>query len=600
MDIVLGVSMAPPSVRMVLVEGEGAGGVTVDEDGFDPDAADAAGFADQVVSAIVGTRQSAQEGGYRLRSTGVTVGDQQQAVALRDALAQHRVDNVMLVSAFLAAAALAQTVGGAMHAASTALLYIEPAGATLAVVDSTDGSITDVQRVALPTDDTAAVAELTALSTRAGSLAARPQTLFVVGSGVNVAMIKAELDAASPIPVAMPEDPDTALARGAALASAHAPLFSSSTRAMAWARDPGTGVLDPELIALGYAYRAGGTDYDATAGEAALAYSAVDDDEDSGYLPVFGDVDDSPQTAASQRLNFLADEPALAPRQPFLLAGSAVVAFFVLGVATLLVALAVSIRPTAASHPPPSGHIIVPTQQAAPPPAPAPKVQLPAPAPRPLDVPVVRPAPAPVYKAPAPAAPAAPAPVPAAPAPAPIPVAPAPAPVPVAPIPIPIPIQVPVPAPAPVAPPPAMPQLPNLFDPKTWGPPKSGGGHDGGSGSKPPQWFPNNGDGSSAKPPESKPHESKPHESKPPQLFPGLGGDQGGGSSKPPQLFPDLGGGGGGGGHESRPPSPWLPGSGGGSGGSGGHGGGSWLPGWGGGGGGGGGHGGGLFPGLGF
>ena len=33
MDTVLGVSMAPTAVRMVLVEGENADGVTVDEDG---------------------------------------------------------------------------------------------------------------------------------------------------------------------------------------------------------------------------------------------------------------------------------------------------------------------------------------------------------------------------------------------------------------------------------------------------------------------------------------------------------------------------------------------------------------------------------------
>ena len=35
MDIVLGVSMAPKAVRMVLVEGENGDGATVDEDNFD-------------------------------------------------------------------------------------------------------------------------------------------------------------------------------------------------------------------------------------------------------------------------------------------------------------------------------------------------------------------------------------------------------------------------------------------------------------------------------------------------------------------------------------------------------------------------------------
>jgi hypothetical protein len=56
-DIVLGVSMAPATVRMVLVEDEGAGGVTVDQDDFDvsPGAA-AVAAADQVIDAILGTR----------------------------------------------------------------------------------------------------------------------------------------------------------------------------------------------------------------------------------------------------------------------------------------------------------------------------------------------------------------------------------------------------------------------------------------------------------------------------------------------------------------------------------------------------------------
>ena len=45
--------------------------------------------------------------------------------------------------------------------------------------------------------------------------------------------------------VSAPEEPETALARGAALASANAPLFASSTAALAYAQDPGTGAVDP-------------------------------------------------------------------------------------------------------------------------------------------------------------------------------------------------------------------------------------------------------------------------------------------------------------------------------------------------------------------
>jgi hypothetical protein len=57
-DIVLGVSMAPSTVRMVLVEGVKADGVTVDHDAFDIAVGDssAKSSADQVIDAILGTR----------------------------------------------------------------------------------------------------------------------------------------------------------------------------------------------------------------------------------------------------------------------------------------------------------------------------------------------------------------------------------------------------------------------------------------------------------------------------------------------------------------------------------------------------------------
>src|SRR6202012_3416976 len=109
--------MAPTAVRMVLVEGENADGATVDEEGFDVNAAADAptmNAADQVVSAILGTQEGAKESGYELRSTVGTWSDPVEAAALRDALAARKVENVMLVSSFLAAAALAQVVGSSV------------------------------------------------------------------------------------------------------------------------------------------------------------------------------------------------------------------------------------------------------------------------------------------------------------------------------------------------------------------------------------------------------------------------------------------------------------------------------------------------------
>ncbi|HUH71850.1 MAG TPA: hypothetical protein VLZ05_25025 [Mycobacterium sp.] len=414
MDTVLGVSMAPTAVRMVLVEGENGDGATVDEDKIDVVADDDAATvsaADQVISAILGTREGAAEGGYQLASTGVTFTDPIEAAALRDALAAHKIENVMLVSAFLAAAALAQAVGNQTNFAQTALLFIEPDTATLAVVASADGSIADVHRQALPEDDGAAVAQLATMVSGAEALETHPDAVFVVGNGIDIPMIKPALEAATTLPLTVPEEPDTALARGAALASANAPLFVSSTAARAYAQDPGTGAINPFAVAPGY------FDYpaDSAAGDGALAYSAVPDDLADAYTGEY--------TAATRLVG-----AGYRERRSFRLLGSALAGIFVVGVAALVVSLAIAIRPTANVQPIPGHNVVAPAK-------PAPEATAPAPA-----------APAPVAEVPAPApapVPAAPAPVPVAPAPAPVPIPEAPAPAPVAPVPVPIPLPLP-------------------------------------------------------------------------------------------------------------------------------------------------------------
>src|ERR1700754_2682812 len=132
----------------------------------------------------------------------------------------------MLVSAFMAAAALAQTVGNTVGDHHTALLFLERDTATLAIVDSADGAISDVHKELIPADS---VAEL------AGMLAGLEQ-----------------LETLTALPVTAAEEPETALAWGAALASASAPLFASSTAALAYAQDPGTGAGDPFAVSPGY------------------------------------------------------------------------------------------------------------------------------------------------------------------------------------------------------------------------------------------------------------------------------------------------------------------------------------------------------------
>ncbi|MGN6338201.1 DUF7159 family protein [Mycobacterium sp.] len=445
MDIVLGVSMAPRTVRLVAIEGRNADGVTVEQEEFEVGAAgnSAAGPVDQVVDAIIGTREGVLEGGHQLTSIGVTWSDPAHVGALREAIATHELDGVMLVAPLLAAAVLAQTVGCALGYERLAMLFVEPANATLAVVDVADGSIVDLHRRQI--GDGRAGGLAAELATMVAGLDARSPAdgVFLIGCGIDIVALKSTLEAATPLPVTAPEEPDMALARGAALASANAPLFASSTAALAYALDPGTGELGLPLLSPTYLDIWG----DGEVGTDARAYSAVADDDEN---------------------------PARRPRS-MLLAGSALVGIVAAIGGVVLVTLA-SDRPEPRHNtgvgaatpgvqlpaPPPSNPPSNPPQAqlpapspAPPPPAPAPgpsEVAAPAPAPPPVEQPApqatVNPPPAaPVYRAPTRQAPQYMAP----------PVRQAPPPVQEA---APPPAAPPPPPPAAPPPPPAAPQLP--------------------------------------------------------------------------------------------------------------------------------------------
>jgi hypothetical protein len=402
---------------MVLVEGEKADGVTVDHDVFDVSGGDGSATssaADQVVAAVLGTQESAAAGGHQLKATGVTWTDHSDASALRDALTAHGIEDVMLVSEGHAAAALAQAIGSAVGYETTALLFIDRDAATLSVVKTDDGSVVKVLGRSLHSSD--AMAVLTEMAAAVDAQESAPQGLFVVGSGVDVSSVKAHLENLVSLPISAPDEPELALARGAALAAANAPALEASTVGLAYS-------LDPDGTTAGSAF----------AGMAALPteMALVDADLDEPLV---------------------ADEPQVEEgRKPFLLVGSALTSIFVIGVVALVISLAVSIRPTVDQRPAPAQGAVIPAapvKPAAPVPAPAPAPvpeaqpapQAPPPAPPPetikAPIPVVQEAPQPrtVVVDQQPAA-APPAPAPAAPPPAPAPEAPPPAPLPLLPAP---------------------------------------------------------------------------------------------------------------------------------------------------------------------
>jgi putative ABC transport system ATP-binding protein len=223
--------MTPTSVRTVLVAGAKADGVAVNHGNFDiAHGADlpTGTTTEQIIATILITRETAASAGYRVGSAGVTWLDVAAATALREGLATRRVDNVLLVSPFHSAIALARAAGESAGYDSTALLCIEPDVATLAAVGTADGMVVEVRRRFLPDDDDEAVGALADIVKDAGEMEGGPEGVFVVGSGVDVPLIMPTLVEAASLPVTAPEQPETALARGAALAAANTELLTAS------------------------------------------------------------------------------------------------------------------------------------------------------------------------------------------------------------------------------------------------------------------------------------------------------------------------------------------------------------------------------------
>ncbi len=112
------------------------------------------------------------------------------------------------------------------------------------------------------------------------------------------------------MPVIAPEEPQLALARGAALASANAPRYDTSTIGLAYSQDPDGTTVYPLALA----------------------------DDATTFL---GHADASPDTA-----DIASDSDDVPERsKPFLL-GSSLTAIFVAGMMALAIAMAVSARPT--------------------------------------------------------------------------------------------------------------------------------------------------------------------------------------------------------------------------------------------------------------
>ncbi len=385
MDVVLGVAVTGPVARLALL-GPGAQGADV----IDQSVVD---LADNPVGTltetVVGTNRLLADENHRLVGTRLCWTGDPRADQLRRALEDSGVHNVAVLSESQAVAALMRAAGR-----PGAALVMDDATATLSVVGSGGGD-PDAPPTVLATESLAGASggNVTgAFQTMMANLRTDPDApgeVYLLGASPDLNRVADELRDASTMRVQVADDPTFALARGAAIAAA-APAAGDATAMAPVAGLTGDATAMAPAVgdATAMAPAAGLTGDETTvvpapeAEEPQLAYSMADEGgvypgEMDEYDPEFDDYDYGPEFGGDADVDEAAPSK-LSPRS--LVIGNAVVAFAVIGLASLATAIAVAVRPTASQQPvvgvqngtPGKFMPILPSQQQAPlPPPPA-------------------------------------------------------------------------------------------------------------------------------------------------------------------------------------------------------------------------------------
>ena len=220
MDAVLGLSVTPSAVGLVLVEGQDADGATMDRDTFEVGfrgRSSAAQTSEQAAAAVLRSEAIAATRGHRLHSIGVTWSDDAdtEASLLLKSLTDSGFDNVVPVRLPEATEALARGIAEVIGYGTTAVCVLEPETVIALIVHLRDGAVqTSLNRRIVTEEDL--IRWLSTVFTRADW---QPEALVMVGSGGDDELMPILEDALS-VPVFAPAEAQLALARGAALASA--------------------------------------------------------------------------------------------------------------------------------------------------------------------------------------------------------------------------------------------------------------------------------------------------------------------------------------------------------------------------------------------
>ena len=386
MDLALGVAVAGPVARLALIEPGSGGHGVIDESVVDL----AEDPIARLTETVVGTNRSLADQYHRLVATRLCWSDQRRANQLRQALDDSGVQNVVVVSESQAATALVRTLSGGQQRRGSAVLLLDDETAMLSIVDARDLTAKHVATERLEGSDA-----ITAAGRLLGRLREQPgatEGVYLIGKSADVSGIAGELQAMSALPLAVPDDPDFAIARGAALDAATGPLSYPAGDATMSAPVAPTGRLSPPAgdptmaspaapMTEAFTGAEDATRAAATESGPQLAYSM--EDYDSELLPMeYGDDEDEELDAAAP------------PVGRALLVGSAAGGILIAGIAALAVAVTIGVRPTAATHPQPPapaqqksvpGNFVPalpapntqPAPEVQPPPAPAPDAVVP-------------------------------------------------------------------------------------------------------------------------------------------------------------------------------------------------------------------------------
>jgi hypothetical protein len=213
-DTVLGLSMTPRSLSVVVVGDDLAAGGGQDAFEVPVGGADARAATERATAAVEAIAASR---GQRLKSIGITWSDDAdtEASLLMESLTESGFDNVVAIRLPEATEALARGMADVIGYRTSAVCVIEPDTAIALVVHTDDGAVQTAINHNIDSDESL-IGWLSAVFTRADW---QPEALVVVGSAGGFDAVLPRLEETLSVPVFAPAEAPLALARGAALAS---------------------------------------------------------------------------------------------------------------------------------------------------------------------------------------------------------------------------------------------------------------------------------------------------------------------------------------------------------------------------------------------